>query len=291
MKWRSLGRVFETKTYGQTPTPLVLEDRIRVYFAARDEKGQSFIRFADLELDDPTKIIGLSGRVLPQAGLGTFDQHGQMPSYAFGAGRHAMLYYSGWNALKDGYHNAMGVCISEDFGQKFYRTHHGPIMDRTKDHPYLAVTPWVVGNRMWYINGLRWELVAGRVEPIYVIAEARYNGLEWVRYGRTIIPQAHDLECFSRPTVHRDDKLHLWYSYRSARDYRDGLNAYRIGYATSTDGGDWLRQDDSFRMERSDWDATMQAYPAVFEAKGKLYMLFNGNSFGAFGFGVAVCEG
>jgi hypothetical protein len=34
----------------------------------------------------------------------------------------------------------------------------------------------------------------------------------------------------------------------------------------------------------------MQCYPHTFQSDGKVYMLYNGNEFGRFGFGLAVLD-
>lgn len=293
MKWKSLGRVFQTRHYAQTPTPWVMSDRVRVYFAERDDGNHSFIRFVDLDINDPTRLLGEpSGRVLDNGAVGTFDHFGQMPSAVMGDEHHLNLYYSGWNALANGsYHNASGVAHSIDGGFSFRRAVDGPILDRTPDEPYLAVTPSFCAGLTYYVSGLRWERILGREEPIYTIhAAISQDGLNYKRLGE-VIPQFHAHECFSRPWAMKiDDSWHLWYSHRSAYDYRDGANAYRLGYAQSQDGINWLRHDAAIDIPRSDWDATMQCYPAVFYAKGKLWMLYNGNTFGKEGFGLAVSE-
>jgi hypothetical protein len=171
-------------------------------------------------------------------------------------------------------------------------------MDRTMDEPYLAVTPCLAPDgRMFYISGLRWERINDRMEPIYVIKSAvSRDGLNWWRDGMTVIEQRFSAECFSRPWAMRiDGALHLWYSYRYPFDYRDGPGSYAIGHAVEKNGqferlDDFqistfvLRKDDPFTQ----WNTRMNAYPALFEAKGKLYMLSNGNSFGKYGFGLAV---
>jgi len=278
-----------------------MQDRVRVYFSERDVNGKSFIRFVDLELDDPTKIIGgPSDRVLENGKLGSADADGQIPSFAWRQGMSTYLYYSGWTALQSGaYHNSTMLARSGDEGQSFWRMFDGPILDRTPHEPYLAVTPCLVNygiGHMWYVGGLRWENINGKPEPIYAIHFALLDqdscakAPEWVRHG-IAIPQAHPFECHSRPWVNRyKRKYRMWYCHRSAIDYRDGLNAYRLGYATSADGWQWKRQDDQMHLPRSDFDTTMQCYPAVFEAQGKVYLLYNGNTFGKHGFGLAVAE-
>ena len=39
-----------------------------------------------------------------------------------------------------------------------------------------------------------------------------------------------------------------------------------------------------------DWDSDMLCYPHVFECDGQVYLLYNGNEFGRYGFGAAVLE-
>ncbi len=292
MNWRPLGRVFETQSYAQTPTPWVMDDRVRVYFAERED-GKSFIRFVDLDINDLTKLIGEpSGNVLENGAPGAFDDEGQMPSFVMGDKEHLNLYFSGWNSRNTvPYHNATGVAHSIDGGLTFQRAADGPILDRSPDEPYIAVTPSFCAGLTYYVSGLRWDKIEARYEPIYTIHAARSNdGLHFQRLGE-VVHQAHERECFSRPwTMKIDETWHMWYCHRSAIDYRDGPNAYRMGYALSRNGTHWKRYDDKIELPRSDWDTTMQCYPAVFFAKDKLWLLYNGAHFGKYGFGIAVAE-
>lgn len=297
MNWKKLGKIFHADNYAQTPTPMVMDDRVRVYFAARDGENKSFIAHVDLDVDDPTKVIGFAdATVLPRGPIGSFDADGQMPSFAMRSGQSVNLYYSGWSALASGgYQNSIGVALSNDGGKTFRRGFDGPIMDRTNLEAYLAVTPCLSADGgMFYISGIRWEEINGKPEPIYGICQATSrDGFRWERNGKLVIPQAHALECFSRPWVMKGNvDRHLWYCYRSAVDYRDGPGAYRIGYAVSKNGRDFVRQDSEAGIDVSadGWDSKMIAYPAVFEAKGKLYMLYNGSGFGRYGFGLAVAQ-
>jgi hypothetical protein len=80
----------------------------------------------------------------------------------------------------------------------------------------------------------------------------------------------------------------MWYSFRA----QQGAETYRIGYAESIDGLDWVRKDDESGIDVSPngWDSEMICYPRVFEHKDRLYMLYNGNGYGKSGFGLAVLE-
>jgi hypothetical protein len=85
---------------------------------------------------------------------------------------------------------------------------------------------------------------------------------------------------------------HMWFCHRGIEDFRDGRNSYRIGYATSADLTVWHRDDTSagIGVSSDGWDAAMIAYPYVFPVGDHVWMLYNGNGFGASGFGYAVLE-
>ena len=99
------------------------------------------------------------------------------------------------------------------------------------------------------------------------------------------------LESNTRPTVlKKDGSFHMWFAYRGANDYRGGKNSYRIGYAHSSDLLHWIRDDDLAGITVSDqgWDSNLITYPYVIKIKDQILMFYNGNGFGATGFGYAV---
>lgn len=303
-QWEKLGRIFaldvspaRSTTHAQVPTVLVLEDVVRVYFAARNPQGKSYPVFIDLARDDLTRVIRVHETPVIDFGApGSFDDEGIMPAYTLALADGIWMYYSGWNQrVTVPYHNATGLARSVDGGVTFARMYEGPILDRTPHEPYLAVTPCILREggvwKMWYISGLRWEKIGEKFEPIYVIKYATSrDGIGWDRPNHLCIPQTHPREAFSHPTVIRHDGLyHLWYCYRHSEDYRDGAGSYRIGYASSADGLNWQRRDAEAGIAPSaeGWDATMQCYPYVVVIDGATYMFYNGNGFGQSGIGLA----
>ena len=85
----------------------------------------------------------------------------------------------------------------------------------------------------------------------------------------------------------------MLYSYRSLAAYRtDSKMAYRLGYAESSDGLAWRRNDAAAGIDRSaeGWDAEMIEYSSVVAHRGEHYLLYNGNGFGRSGFGLAVLQ-
>ena len=94
-------------------------------------------------------------------------------------------------------------------------------------------------------------------------------------------------EAVARPYVIKEDnKYKMWYSYR------EQFSEYRIGYAESSDGISWDRFDDKVGIDVSSygWDSEMIAYPCVFDHNDDRYMLYNGNTLGKDGIGLAVMK-
>ena len=306
--FRKLGRIFHldtspkrSTTHTQVPTIFLKEDVVRVYFAARRLDGKSYPGYVDLARSDLTTIVKLQEDPIIELGKpGTFDDEGIMPACVISRSKNEVwMYYSGWNQrVTVPYHNSTGIAVSWDGGDTFTQLFAGPVMDRTPNEPYLAVTPSILfdGNmwRCWYISGLNWTLVGKKYEPVYVIKYASStDGVEWNRPNVTCIAQHYAAEAFSHPTVvMHGGKFHMWYCYRHSEDFRDGQGSYRIGYGISEDGIHWDRKDASAGILPSDsgWDSTMQCYPYVIEIDGSFYMFYNGNSFGQSGIGLAVLE-
>lgn len=79
------------------------------------------------------------------------------------------------------------------------------------------------------------------------------------------------------------------FSSRNLSGFReDRKNSYKIMSAFSNDKEEWIRRDDpSLVHSDTGWDSEMVAYPCVFKLDEDFYMLYNGNCFGASGFGYA----
>ncbi len=308
MTWIKQGLIYSPSlqcsenTHLQVPTVLVKNDRLRVYYAGRYASGNSYTAFIDLDINNFKTIIQTHDQsILSQAKPGTFDDEGVMPSEVIHHKNKLYLYYSGWNRrISIPYHNATGLAVSDDDGYSFTRMFEGPILDRIATEPYLAVTPCILKEgkvwHMWYISGLKWVEINNHFEPVYAIKYACSNdGINWKRAGKVCIPQSHELEAFSRPSVIKKEGLYcMWYCYRSSHDYRDGLGSYKMGYAESKDGLEWQRLDHKAGIfpseEANQWDSKMICYPYIVNVKNQLYLFYNGNGFGQSGIGYAKWE-
>lgn len=304
MKWVKKGRIFAPSgefgwmhSHTQVPCVLVLEDRLRVYFGTRPESGMSLTAFIDLDIGDPARVLYLHDKPVIEWGeAGMFDEHGNIPNHVFRYDRKIYLFYVGWSRRESvPYSNWMGMAVSEDDGLSFGKAFRGPILDRTRDEVYSATGLICVEHQGhwsgWYATGTQWLLVNGRYEHTYELrACSSRNLIDWKRPNQPIFPNRLPKESNTRPTViFINGRWHMWFCYRGTRDFRDGSDSYRIGYAWSSDLKNWVREDDIAGIEPSDqgWDSTMIAYPCVVKVRDRVLMFYSGNGFGRAGFGYA----
>jgi len=272
---------------------------LRIYFGTRDERNRTRIAAVDVDGDHPETILRLHDRpLLPLGELGTFDDSGTAPSWVVIHDTVVYLYYIGWNPeVTVPYRLSIGLAVSVDGGTTFERCSTGPICDRDVDEPYFNTSPCVLRDsglwRMWYTSCTGWETVDGRPEPRYHIKYAESaDGLRWRRSGRVCIDYEAVDEAIGRPCVFvADGRYKMLYSYRKVAGYRtDPTQSYRLGYAESSDGLTWTRKDADVGIARSPtgWDSQMIEYCYRFRHGHRTYLLYNGNGFGASGFGYAV---
>src|SRR6266581_5686620 len=300
MRWRKLGQVFQPadnypwmRSHASNP---VAEHRgadvFRVYFSSRDEHNRSSIGWLEIDLRRPLEILQLAARPLVAPGpAGAFDDSGASMGCLVAAPDGARyLYYVGWNlGVTVPWRNSIGLAISVSADAPFEKYSPAPILDRSRSDPYSVSYPSILREggawRMWYGSNLSWG--ANREDMLHVIKYAgSRDGKQWTP-GEGVALELHAgaEHALSRPCVLKENgRYRMWYSYRSA--------AYRIGYAESTDGRVWIRDDDAagIGVSASGWDCESIEYPHVFDHAGARYMLYNGNGFGRTGFGLAVLE-
>lgn len=316
MKWSKMGKIFDPtehklpnrcSKFAQSPQTLVLEDRVRVYFSTREldctGKYLSHTAFADFSRDMGQLLDVCTNQVLPLGGLGCFDEHGIFPINVLQDGNRLLAFTTGWNRKVSVSADAsIGLAISHDQGLTFKRCGSGPIMSSSLKEPFLVGDAFVKcfedTYHMWYIYGTQWKKFNEDSDPdrVYKIAYASStDGVHWKRDSRQIISdRLNSDECQALPTVlFLDDTYHMYFCYRQAFGFReDPSRGYRLGYAWSKDAKSWVRDDNmsGIDISKDGWDSQMQCYPHIFECDSKTYLLYNGNEFGKFGFGLAVLE-
>ncbi len=294
------GKISEMISHASIPFADVHnETTLRIYFSSRNPNGQSIPYSLNLDIRNFSIITPTDIKNLFDLGqLGTFDDNGIMPACVVNYHNKKYLYYIGWNLRGTvPYHLAIGLAISNDGGDTYLKFSKGPVCDRGLDEPFFNTAPFVMIDngkwRMWYVSCTGWEKINNHPEPLYHIKYAESDdGVVWTKHNIVCIECISHLEAIGRPCVLIEDGIYkMWYSYRLIKDYRTDRNmSYRIGYAESIDGINWLRKDQEVGIERSkaEWDSQMMEYCHVVKIQNKKYMFYNGNGFGASGFGYAV---
>lgn len=315
-KWEKLGKIFTPqevsgrnwlKEFAQAPSSLLFDDFVRIYFSCRpppDENGQyvSYSAYVDLDRNNLFKIKGIGAQpILNLGGLGEFDEFGTYPASVIRYKNEVRAYYAGWTRCESVPFNvAIGMAISHDEGKTFTKIGAGPILPYSLDEPFVISGPKIrrYNNTwfLWYIAGSKWKLVDGRAEPVYKIRMATSeNGIQWTKLNKDLIQsRIEDDEAQASPDVfYANGKYHMFFCYRYSSNYRGKKNGYRIGYASSSNLLDWVRDDTKAGIDISEegWDAEMISYPHVFEVNEKIYMAYLGNQVGRDGFGLAVLDG
>jgi predicted GH43/DUF377 family glycosyl hydrolase len=314
--WKKLGKVFTPqevtgrdwlKEFAQAPATLVFDDFVRVYFSCRppaDANGQyvSYSAWVDLDRRDLFRVLRVSDQpILGLGQLGDFDEFGTYPVSVIRDGARVLAYYGGWTRCESVPFNVgIGVAASHDGGVTFERLGRGPVLPYSPDEPYVLSGPKIrrfdTTWSLWYIAGRKWKMVDGRAEPVYRIRMATSaDGMHWHKHNQDLIaPRIEEDEAQASPDVFFEGgKYHMFFCYRYSAHFRGKANGYRIGYASSHNLTDWVRDDSKAGIDVSDdgWDSEMISYPHVFALDGKTYMAYLGNQVGRNGFGLAVLDG
>ncbi len=300
MKWEKIKQLYEVSamgdkllTHASNPLPVHLKGSLfRVFFSGRNKDNRSSIGFVDIDMDI-LEVVNTSKTALIEYGKAdSFYSHGiSIGNLYEGVDGEFYIPFMGWQ-IPDGEHwrgDIGRLKLSKDLSHLSIDCEE-PFMGVDDEDLVSLSYPFIMKHenifKMWYGSTISWESDNG--EMIHVIKYATSSdGENWEKHGIAVPFDIGEAQAFSRPWVKIDDKgvYHMWYSYRSGTG-----ELYRIGYARSEDCVSWVREHDSagIGVDEEGWDSEMICYPALFNYQGKDYMLYNGNSFGKDGFGLAV---
>lgn len=300
MNWIKKGLIyapsFDKKSWmynsALTPTPVLLnENCIRVYFGARDIHGLSRIAYVDLNSKNPSEILQISDNPALDIGeAGCFDDNGVILGDVIKYSGVYRMYYIGFQLVKNVKFLAFtGIAESADGGNTFVKLTKTPILDRSDDGIYFrAIHSVIFENGLWKVwcgIGSKWTCIDNNPFPNYDI---RYleseDGIHFPQTSTTCIQQEGDEYRIGRPRVYKKSNCYEMYYTKGTIN-----KEYLPGRATSNDGINWIRQDNSVGITTSDsgWDSETLCYPSLLTVHGKTYMFYNGNNMGRDGFGYA----
>lgn len=297
MKWEKLGVIFAPNgeypwmmSHASTPfAENIKGDLFKVYFTCRDAQQRSHIAWVDIDLKRRTVESLCEKPLLAPGQIGTFDDSGVALGWVIDIAGEKLFYYLGWNlAVTVPWRNSIGLAKLNPKTQTLERVSLAPLLDRHAVDPFSISYPLVMEEngkyRMWYGSNLAWGAKQEDMKHTIKYATSA-DGYTWHRDGTIALPLQDGEYAISRPCILKDrNSYSMWYSYRG--------DAYRIGYAESNDGVSWIRKDNEVGIDVSEdgWDSEMVCYAHVFDHDGFRYMIYNGNSYGKTGFGLARLE-
>jgi len=278
------------QTHAMLPTVRHVEENLYdIFYSGRDKKNVSHIGVSRIEINSDghlNELYKFSDPVLSIGERGCFDDNGVTPSCFI----NNSIYYIGWNSGTSTYRMSliMGLAKCSKTQYDFERVSRAPLLQKTNLEPFgICTAPCVIIEeslyRMWYVSGEGW---LDKDTPLYNIkyCESK-DGIDWKRDGVVSLKLLENETALARPWVIKTNNQYEMYF-----SYKDPNVGYRIGYATSSDGVSFVRQDNSYGLDVSDsgWDSEMVEYSCVFDYNNTRYMLYNGNNYGIAGIGYAI---
>jgi len=299
-QWTDLGLRFEApgsgllQTHAMLPTPIVLADRIRVYFSSCDADLRGRIFAVDLSLDHPHAVIHFDpAPVLDLGTMGCFDADGVNPCHLEIFDGVWRLYYVGWQRLSQDvpYTLLAGLALSEDFGKTFVRWKTEPVLPATPDERYFRTAPFVQrvdnGFQMLYIGGNRFvPSPSGKLLPRYAIRRSwSADGIHWPDPTEDVLlpDEAHGEIGFGRPRIETlpGQAPALMVSVRTEQAYTLMMCPWDEG---PVDRSRFVEVVDAAGHA---WASEMTCFGATCQVEDRALLFYNGNGFGRTGFGLA----
>lgn len=285
--WTKLGMVYKANnnhpnllTHASNPLADFLEgDIYRIYYSGRDDNNRSSVSYVDYDVVK-NKIINDYKQPIVTPKENTFYGAGITIGNMWEESGNKYIGFMGWQQLA-------GEHWRGDIGKINLRTGDVSLVLGVNPEDKISLSyPHVIKDeniyKMWYGSTISWSSSNG--EMVHVINYATSeDGNSWETQGLAIPYEIGIAQAFSKPCVVKTKKgYHMWFSYRSGTG-----TPYRLGYASSSDGVSWNREQSNLTVSSDGWDKEMVCYPYVFRHKNFWYMLYNGNRYGQNGFGLA----
>jgi predicted GH43/DUF377 family glycosyl hydrolase len=223
--------------------------------------------------------------------LGAFDDCGVMPHSILKIRHQYVMYYTGWSkSVTVAFSFHIGIAVSDTLNGPFVRYSRAPVIGRNHYDPFIVGAPYVLNNgshfTMLYVSCIKWESNPNQsTQHFYTIKTAHsHDGFHWEPEPDVTIKLATNEHSIARPVVYKNkEEFELWFSFRG------GEKPYSLGFATSNDLKSWQRNPQVFEpTKNAAWDGDMLCYGYPFDYLNKKHLLYNGNSYGKAGCGLAI---
>lgn len=298
MSWKNLGRIFTPSKqkgwiFSHASLPVahhIGKAHFRIFFSSRDRFNHSHIGYIEFNLKQFRVNRISETSILSPGSTGSFDQNGLSMGCITQINGVPYLYYVGWGEPVNGrFNNTLGLARWDRNLDCFVKYSNNPVLGLDTDDQlnlsYLSIIK--INNKwtMYYGSHKSWgDKESDRIHGLKTAESV--DGIHWSKISEVAIDFIHENEfAIARPSVvYHNGLFKMWFCYKG--EY------YRIGYAESADGVSWIRKDNDSSIEhkKTQWANKEVCYPNIFQFENRLYMLYNGNSYGKTGFGLAIWE-
>ncbi|MDR2769676.1 MAG: hypothetical protein LBB19_03960 [Puniceicoccales bacterium] len=298
MKWKKKGVIYCPNGEAEwmqhsflTPTPVLMDDKIRLFGGIRDKDGVSRIGFIDVSAENPSNVLYVHKEPVLDIGEdGCFDDNGIILGTILYDHPLWRMYYVGFQLVnKVKFFAFSGLAYSNDL-QNFKRHSQTPIMDRRDGIRFIAGIHSILKEdnkyKVWYAGGNGWEIINGLPYPrysIFYIESPDGCHFDFKSNMHLIKPTKNEYR-IGRPTIYKIKNKYIMFT-----TYDTLKKEYKMAYFESFDGMSWERKDEEvvFIGEKTAWDLEMMCYLTLLKYGQKTYLFYNGNGMGKTGVGYA----
>jgi hypothetical protein len=301
IRFRRLGKLFGPETflaqgiaitYTSNPVAYHLHGSLfRIYFNSRDTMNRSEVWSVDFDLQ-AMQIVESSLKV-------QLDYRGKFPQYCqngislgsvFTLSNERFIGFMGWYVphRKHWVGEIGRLRIDSEFNLELFDS--SPWIGISPDDPvslsYPAVQEVKGGSDIWYGTTRTWD--AGNGEMLHTLERSHLDHYGAITKTQAVVPyQLGEAQAFSRPSLINAGGVTL-FSY----SFRGNQNKYQIAVRTMEAIGESVEfgEPSVFSPGQIAWENEMVEYPYMVQYQGKIFMLYNGNSFGKSGIGLAEIE-
>jgi hypothetical protein len=297
--WRKLGLVLQasgerlSRSHVMLPTPHVMADRVRIFYASCDDEMRGRVFFADFEPEPPFRLMGATREpVLDVGPPGAFDCDGVNPSQALVIDTRLALLYIGWRRgpADEPYTLFGGMAFSDDQGESFTRA-DAPLLPPRSGERLFRTAPFIEpgpgGYRLLYIGGDAFMAGEdGRRLPVYSLMELA-GATPWDWEGSPRILMAPNMAAgeigFGRPVAFSgaDGAKRLMISVRTRDGYRLVETARDFDPTARPAMGPVIPEP------LDSWERHMTCFGAPCIVGGNELLFYNGDGYGRSGMGLA----